>query len=311
MHRNQGARQRENLDICERVRGLYLPRRRRLCLSFDKSEIRLRKESDEGRDRPLHEPKERNLGQLLQQNSLRDVTPEDGLKKSRLALQLASLIQRLYPGPWVQQDWNAETIQLLRIQSDDADDLNRVGIPCHFIRSWKATNTVWQEFFSIPKDSVPANPAFFLFFAQLLVDISEGPSATNPPQPRDTLAWCQALIEKVEKIKSKRLLNSYSKAIRGCIDFAVDYDIERDEVRDPRKIARELIRTNIVQNLDTNFRSWEAQRASHSQAAPRKTVYPPGTAAQRSNRLPNQLPAAAEPSYFNLFAKVDEESVER
>ena len=318
--------------MCKNVR-LYCASRRRLCLSFDRSKIWLREESKEGRNRSLQVPVELSLDHLLQQNSLHEEQAEQTevhLKRSLLALQLASLLHRLYPGPWLQKDWNARDFQLLCIHGDNTTkDVCRVGIPCQLFPNWEATNPVWNEFLNKQDGFGETYPAFFLSFAQLLVDISEGSTSVRSPQ-KSLQAWCTELIIKAEKLKKNKFLSSYGEAILGCAQYNIDYDIKRIREENPRECARAVIQINIVDKLQENLRFWKAEQESHLPMAKisdfgneleiGERVHPPPRAAP-ATKLPQKaaamssssalLRAVARPSYFKLFAEIDTQSTAR
>jgi hypothetical protein len=276
---------------------------------------------------------ELSLDHLLQEDSLHEKQTEQTevhLKKSLLALRLASLLHRLYPGPWLQKDWNARDFQLLCSHGDNTTkDVCRVGIPCQFFRDWEATNPVWNEFLNKQDGFGETYPAFFISFAQLLVDIFEGSTEIRPPQ-KSLQAWCKELINKAEKLIKNKFLSSYGEAIQGCAQYNIDYDIKRTREENPRECARAVIQMNIVDKLQENLRFWEAEQKSHFPTAKisgfgheleiGERVYPPPRAApvispqQRATSMPLSsapLRAVAQPSYFKLFAEIDMQSKAR
>ncbi|KAK3361553.1 hypothetical protein B0T24DRAFT_684592 [Lasiosphaeria ovina] len=293
--RSAGNEQRSRLVVCEQVRR-HIANRRRLCLSFDGSKILPRSEPPMERIRALERLGRSpiKLRTLLEQDTLRDETPETRLKKARLALHLASSLDHLYPGPWIQQNWDANVLQL--VNNQDSDHSGRICIPCKLDRDWKGNNPVWREFHR----SCDVGHEFFLSFAQLLVDISEGEVGSLLDKDEDTRR--NALFDKGEETVRNEFLKWYGQAILGCLNFALDYDIEKmqDSVVDPKERARTVLRKNITENLQRNLRQWEAQSTQYHLPPPAQT----NTIATIATAMPR---AAAQPVLLKLFADVDEQ----
>lgn len=256
------------------------------------------------------------------------------LVKARLALQLAFILQRLYPGPWIQEYWNPHVVRLLHNCSDDDQKTSgEVGIFCKFSHDWKSENPIWAEFADVVRGlSEQTNSTFFLSFAQLLVDISEG--SVGKYEPSATESWNEALMDKADEIKRNTLLRSYGEAVKGCIDFALDHEL-RTVIEDRRNRAQDIISTNIVKNLQTNLQLWEAQdiqrfntteSPSHNRysrfndvpivhrrqvSLEKKTSQMPESVWQSNNFASQPLKASAKRSFFTLFADADKHSKER
>ncbi len=326
--RSPGNNLHTNLDICREVQR-YRRHRRRLCLSFNQSKVWRRSEPPQATPRLLQMPRPVSLHTLLQRDSLCEEKLDIRLRKSRLALQLASSLHRLYPGPWIQQNWNAQTVQLINRQNGDAGpgEMDRLCVPCNFVRNWKTTNPVWQEF-DAQNDLSKDYPGFFLSFAQLLVDISEGGSEDYHLSPNEDRY--DTLLSKAEETVRNKFLQWYGEAIRGCLHYALDYDIEEGHTKNPRERARVVIQKKIVDNLQKNLHFWETEWRKHlrSPAFGRDAEIPPssGTAVERT-RLPQKVAAlkfgklfppspspenaTAKRAFFKLFADEDDKYVER
>ncbi|KAL8420549.1 hypothetical protein RB594_003365 [Gaeumannomyces avenae] len=277
-----------SLDICNEVR-IYHGARRLLCLSFDGSGLTL----GGGERREPRSPTPVGLDTILRQDRLREETPHIRLQKFRMAMRLASSICRLYPGPWIQQNWNAQVVKLLHEGNSDLPaDFDPLYVRCELVRNWRTTNDVWGHFYNSQQDTGRDCPAFFLSVAQLLVDISEGVGA-NPESTRPTSEeWYNALMDKASAMAKDKLLEYYGKAIQGCLYYPIDYSIERQYTEDPMQTARAVIRMNIVENLEINMRLYEAELAQ-KRAAPQLDQPSPSTPARPR-------------SCFKLFADGDE-----
>ncbi|TIC92604.1 Halolysin [Colletotrichum higginsianum] len=255
----------------------------------------------------LSVPTEKSLDELLRRGALHEETFEIRLKKSRIALQIALLLYRLYPGPWVQQSWNASTIQVLgHRRNDTAQDWDRLGVPCRFIHDWQTNNTVWSEYQDSQDGFEQDSPAFFLSLAQMLLSVSEGLAGSSSPLSIDDL------LDKTEEIIDNKLLSSYGKAIKGCVDFALDYELCRHDIPDPRERAREVIRTSIVEHLQRNLRFWEAEHHARLEE-----TRPGDVGSGKDTREVGCPPSvqvnpatATKSSFIRLFADADKESEE-
>jgi len=252
-----------------------------LFLHFDGSTLQEKPETGQAHDFKLQKPNPVNLRTILQGNGLREETGEIRMKKSLLALQLASALHLLYPGPWIQQNWDASSVLILGDERDDNADhnLNRAYVRCKLVSDWKTTNPTWQEFDRSQQDT----PYFLLAFAQLLVDISEGQLGARPEEP--TEGWCDALFDKAEKLLGDKCLSYYGAAIQGCLQYAIDYGHERQCGKDPKQSARSVIQRKIVKNLQKNFGVWKSQWDGQS---PSPGHHGSGNAAEagRVTRLP-------------------------
>ncbi|RSL48362.1 hypothetical protein CEP54_012969 [Fusarium duplospermum] len=282
-------------DICTQL-GRYRRAKRRLCLSFDPSGLWLREDPTGSRREVLSTPKPVSLAAFFQQESLREDMPDTWLKKSRLAFRLATSLHCLYPGPWIQENWEAHVIQLL--------DIDSPCIPCEYHGDWKSTNPVWQEFSQL---QAPLNwewPLFFLCFAQLLVDIREGkPGGSYPTKP--TRDWHQTLLCKAEETLRNEQLEWYGEAILGCLDYAMNFIIEKNKTGDDRDAAQAAIRSTIVENLAKNLEKWEGACGNYSRPEPKAVGELTGqTAATKPGN--HGCSSSARTSSFTLFSDEEE-----
>jgi hypothetical protein len=256
------------------------------------------------------------------------------MKKSLLALQLANALHLLYPGPWIQQNWDASSVLILGDERDDnADhhDLNSVYVRCKLVRDWKTTNPTWQEV----DDPLQDTPSFLLAFAQLLVDISEGQVGARPEG--STERWRDALFDKADKLLGDKCLSYYGAAIQGCLQYGIDNELERERNKDSKQRARSVIQKNIVKNLQRNYGFWKRQwddqlpslghHGSGNAAEAGRITRLPSTAAEQTCILQNAATpwpnehtrsflapdrAKAPPhSFYTLFADEDEKAEER
>jgi hypothetical protein len=226
------------------------------------------------------------------------------MKKSLLALQLASALHLLYPGPWIQQNWDASSVLVLGDERDDTacHDLNRAFVRCKLVRDWKTTNPTWREFDDPQQDT----PLFLLAFAQLLADISEGQLGARPEE--STERWRSALFDKADELLGDKCLSYYGAAIQGCLQYGIDNELERERTKDAKQRARLVIRKNIVENLQMNFgfwkRQWDGQLPSPSHHGSGIAATPWPNKHTGSYSAPDR--AAAPRSFYTLFADEDE-----
>lgn len=279
---------------------------------------------------PLQAPMKLKLDELFEQGGFQQENLDIRLKKSRLALQLGLLLQRLYPGPWIQQNWTTEVIQTLGSVSSKhrvAPDLSRVGIPCDLLIDWEATNTAWLEFVDAQDFKKIFFCRFFLFFAQLLVDISDGCSNIRSASVEDDATWYNELLENASQLQDNKLLHWYGRAVEGCAKFALDYHASFGNIENPRNRAHKVIQENIVRNLHKNMCLWEDEFDRHSRALRSETMEPDTNQvnailpqyrgkARTSDAVPMPASIVTEQNaipkkFFTLFSGVDKESIER
>lgn len=235
------------------------------------------------------------------------------LKKSRLALELALSIHRMYAGPWIQHTLDAQAIQLLyEKEGAPYGDFTYACISCDLIHDWQATNNIWQEY-QMERDLKQASSGFFLSLAQLLVDIFLGKRRT-PPLNDD---WNASLIEEADRMMQDPLLKRYGEAVLGCIRFTLDFKLAKDTSRlrkgsnKATSIAREVILKHIVQNLWDHFHFWKKQydhQLSPRNASIEVTQNLEAGANPRNMKSKTPLRSSSEipVSYFELFAPGDE-----
>ncbi|KAK2772561.1 pfs domain-containing protein [Colletotrichum kahawae] len=138
-----------------------------------------------------------------------------------------------------------------------APDLSRVGIPCDLSDKWEVTNTAWREFIDAQDFKKTYFCKFFLSFAQLLVDISDGSPTGQSASVEDEETWYSELLEKAFQLQDNKLLQWYGRVVEGCAKFALDYHASFESVDNPRNRAQRVIQENIVQHLHKNIRFWE------------------------------------------------------
>lgn len=236
------------------------------------------------------------------------------LKKSRLALELALSIHRMYAGPWIQRTLDAQAIQLLyEEEGAPFGDFTYACIQCELNHDWQATNNIWQEC-QMERDLRQTSSGFFLSFAQLLVDIFLG-KRRQPPLTDD---WHASLIEEADRMMKVPLLKRYGEAVLGCIHFPLDYKLAKDIGRlgtrsdNSASIAREVILKNIVQNLWDHFHFWKSQYDHQVSACSgsKKVAEKLRAGTDTSNKVsPNQSRSSREQvpvPFFTLFADGDE-----
>jgi hypothetical protein len=272
--RQEPGRDDDVADICYElnfVRTYQTP----LCVSFTISR-RLWTDTEsmsfESRRRSLPQtPNRVNLDFLLQEGLLKTEDSHTRVRKSNLALLLASSLLKLYPGPWIRENLSADLVQFLSDQTTKRIEmLDQPYIPCTFVRNWRESNAVfrsWQQHVS-SKDKnsqhmesqryIEKCPAFFLSFAQLLVDIEKGERG-GPPFLTDTNRWYDSLSNELNQTFQDGVSMWYRKAIRGCLDYSLDYKLWARRIEDPRERAEAIIRENIVLQLQENLRVWEEQ----------------------------------------------------
>jgi len=302
-----------------------------LFLHFDSSTLQDKPETRQAQDYKLQKPNTVNLGTMLQANGLREETGEIRMKKSLLALQLASALQLLYPGPWVQQNWDVSSILILGDErGGNADhDLNRAYVRCKLVRDWKTTNPTWREF----HDPLQDTPSFLLAFAQLLVDISEGQPGARHEE--STERWRDALFDKADELLGNEYLRYYGEAIQGCLQYCIDNDLEQKRTKDSKQRARLVIRKKIVEKLQKNYGLWKWQgggqlpspgsHGSGNAGEAGRATRLPSTATEQTRILQNDATpwpnehtrsfsapdrASAPCSFYTLFADEDEKAEE-
>ena len=269
-----------------------------------------------------------SLASLLGGGSLDGDSLDMRLKKSRLALQLAAAVQKLYPGPWLQDNWSPKLIQFVHDQnSDRVDRLDQPYIPCTITGSWKSTNEIFKGF-DRPMETCPP---FFLSFAQLLVDIAKGETKSQHCKASDPVAWYRSLLEELNSSFHDEIFRWYGKAIQGCLQYSIDFSLESSRIKEPRRRAQTIIRENIVHHLERDLGVWEKKwqedvtvgmlslkltskdgTGEREQPARRPTRQSTRRLSGRSHRssftdLDDRMASrTSEPTRFTLFADGDE-----
>ncbi|KAH0420861.1 hypothetical protein CcaCcLH18_13765 [Colletotrichum camelliae] len=260
--------QQAHFDLCAEIR-IFSAHRCHLPLYFDGFNLSHRDGFQESKRLPLQKPTKLTLDDLFQHGQFHEESLEIRLKKSKVALQLALLLQRLYPGPWIQQNWSTQLIRILdnvNPKQQVSPDLSRLGIPCDLSVEWETTNTVWREFFDAEDFKKATFCQFFLSFAQLLVDISDGSPTTHSHLVKDEQTWHDELLDKAHELQDNRLLECYGQAVEGCAQFALRYHAYPGTVDSQRKKAQKVIQTSIVEKLHHNMLFWEEEWQAHLQS---------------------------------------------
>jgi hypothetical protein len=188
-----------------------------------------------------------NLKTRLQQQESKADDFQNKLKRFDLARRLALSLHELFPGPWIQREWTADYIQVIRDQAYIWCDFAKQESGSHSLQ----TNTA----------EIQTYRRFFLSVAQLFVDLEK--SGRVPVSADDNLdSWHDRLYEEVIASYSDRITTSYQKAIQGCLLFLDSYITESQWNQDERSSAQEVIRRDIVLHMEKNYDLWKEQRPS-------------------------------------------------
>lgn len=188
------------------------------------------------------------LGEELKTKNLSHLT-----RNSRLALRLALSLQSLCFGPWIQQDWCARTIHIVRNKNGNTlDTLDEIYISCTFTTSSGIPHTTqrsswgddnWWETSPWGDDSWWEYSSLFLSLAQLLVDINYGKNHQNSLE-HDEKVWLDELRKEILKNRKIDLMKYYWEAIEGCVRYR-DYYM-RYELPHGRRRARSVMDRYII-----------------------------------------------------------------
>lgn len=256
---------RKPVDICSKF-PLHCRRRTPLRLSFnkDKSWDTLNSLDDqspgEQSSRSLSSFEELKtdvkLETLLQENHLQTTDPEDILRKFRLAFRLASSLHQLYPGPWIHQEWSASLLYIVQApETRPIEMLYETYVSCVLRKDWRDRISFPEVYPEYCETEIC--PRFFLSLAQLLVELAKGESDGRFSGELKSEEWYDMLFDELKmRFFRDKLMESYRKAIEGCLFYLQNYNTEAQRTPDEKLRAQSVILQNIVLPLKKNIKVW-------------------------------------------------------
>ncbi|KAL7892161.1 hypothetical protein HDV63DRAFT_390715 [Trichoderma sp. SZMC 28014] len=190
-----------------------------------------------------------NLGDLLSQDELKTTDIDTVVRKFRLALRLASSLQSLVFGPWVQEDWSSHSVYIFYLKNiTPVQMLDEAYISCKFNADWEATKN-------------EPGPRFFLSLAQVLADVANGQRGSVP---KDCGEWYDALeSEMLAKRQEQPMMTDYWNAVEGCIVYKYYYENLNPQMNDEdenRRQRQDFIDERIIRPLQKHLDFWKKQR---------------------------------------------------
>jgi hypothetical protein len=93
---------------------------------------------------------------------------------------------------------------------------------------------------------------FFLSLAQLLVELAKGERDDRFSREVESKKWFDMLLDELDKtFFQDKLMDSYRRAIEGCLFYLESYSNEGQRIQDEKLRARSVIHRNIVLPLQS------------------------------------------------------------
>ncbi|OCK87154.1 subtilisin-like protein, partial [Cenococcum geophilum 1.58] len=196
------------------------------------------------------------LETLLQENHLQTTDPEDILRKFRLAFRLASSLHQLYPGPWIHQEWSASLLYIVQApETRPIEMLYETYVSCVLRKDWRDRISFPEVYPEYCETEIC--PRFFLSLAQLLVELAKGESDGRFSGELKSEEWYDMLFDELKmRFFRDKLMESYRKAIEGCLFYLQNYNTEAQRTPDEKLRAQSVILQNIVLPLKKNIKVW-------------------------------------------------------
>ncbi|EFY97967.1 Peptidase S8, subtilisin, Ser-active site protein [Metarhizium robertsii ARSEF 23] len=219
-----------------------------------------------------------SLGALMTGEELKTVTLDDEVRKAWLAHRLSLSLRLLYMGPWIQQDWDFDTLHIMpKNNSELLPPIDELYIGCTLAPGYEMANSTPTARCS-PYSSQMC-PKFFLSFAQLLVDILKGERGYRSYSESQLNDWFYMLQYEVGHNLKEMSNEYYWRAIEGCILFTMHDDSH--ECADALVRAKDVISKHIITYLRMHVESCQAK---HS-----RCLQPDGTSEETGIRLWSEI----------------------
>ena len=211
------------------------------------------------------------LRDLLKQRHLEPTSIVSRLGIFRLAVRLATSLYTLCQGPWIQQEWTADYLQIRTKDGvSPVDMLEEAFIACSFSqchegrRDLISGGPLRSQVSDTAKGKQSATdeicPRFFLSFAQLLIDIEKGRGRDAAADDETPQMQFRRLVREARLYKKDKVTEFYGQALEGCLLYLENYKSEAQYTEDERSRKREVIKKSIVRNLKDHLYQWEQQQ---------------------------------------------------